>query len=398
MIDAYLLKQLNHPDSEKRKQAVMELAKTKDREALPPLAGVYRNDKDPEVRELARKAGIYINKHTSSGNGLTAVYDDELPAPKSKAAYYDEVDEGDDEKHVSDLDKERAMGLVKQALDIHMRGNNDRAVKYLRDALKKDPNLKRDSYTTGLAATITGLPSDEAVRMLTTEAVEKSKRKREGGRISDEPTWGDAIVDLIIYMLVNMGLTALAIFGFVGLLLPSFAQSMATSPSSAASSFAPTLDPTVILNLLTGIGVGLVLLYSAIAGFVSMLVLLFQYFFIHMVSVTVLSGEGTMPRLITKATLPLAFGYPVYYLVSFGLSLFAATNPDIFGISTIIQFFMSIGLFVLFANRIGVAYRFGTTSGCAAIVLSTIAMFALFCACSMILPSLLVSQASALAF
>jgi tetratricopeptide (TPR) repeat protein len=408
MIDAAILKQLNDTDPEYRKQAVMELAKTKNREALNYLASVYRTDKDAEVRELARKAGVFINKHTGGStskrknDGLFTLDDEDDDYSSSRGTYYEEAEPHEEPVtvQVSELDKERAMGLVKQALDVHMRGNNERALKYLRDAYKKNPNLRRDTYTSSLATTITGLPPDEAFRMLTDDGSNTGKKKkRSSSSVKDEPTWGDATVDLIIYMLVNMALVALGVLGFVWLLMPAFSQALAAQSNLAASQgLSSALDPAAIINLLTGIGVGLILLYSAIAGFVSMIILLIQDFFIHMVSVSVLGGEGTMARLITKTTIPLAFVYPLYYLANFGLTLYAASDPRVYGTVSVIQLAMSIGFSIWFASRIGVAYRFGTSKGCAAIILAGIAMVAVACVCSLILPYVMASSVNAMGY
>ncbi|MBC8170042.1 MAG: hypothetical protein H7X77_00150, partial [Anaerolineae bacterium] len=79
------------------------------------------------------------------------------------------------------------------------------------------------------------------------------------------------------------------------------------------------------------------------------------------------------------------------YLASFGLALLSIQSPESYGTTYVLQFAISIGLFVLFSNRIAAAYRFGTTKGCAAIVLSVIAMALVACVCSFILPSVMVS-------
>lgn len=61
MIDE-LIQQLDDVSPVRRKDAVIALGKSRDMAALRPLAKVYRTDPDPEVRELARKAGIYIRQ------------------------------------------------------------------------------------------------------------------------------------------------------------------------------------------------------------------------------------------------------------------------------------------------------------------------------------------------
>lgn len=174
MFDDQLLDELESSSVEVRKQAVKRLAQTKDRAALAYLADVYRNDPDPDVRELARKGGLYIKKH--------AVEDVAPPVP---SLYDDDDDEPDvrdaaplpSEIYVSQGQIEKAEGFVKQALDMHMRGDNERATSLLSRALKANPRLVHDAYTLSLAATVTGLPGPTAMQMLAPSADELSKRK-----------------------------------------------------------------------------------------------------------------------------------------------------------------------------------------------------------------------------
>ncbi|PJF24703.1 MAG: hypothetical protein CUN53_16490, partial [Phototrophicales bacterium] len=66
MIDEWI-DQLRDSNPEVRRRAVIALGRTKDTAALRPLAEVFRTDPDPEVRELARKAGLYIRRSQSDG-------------------------------------------------------------------------------------------------------------------------------------------------------------------------------------------------------------------------------------------------------------------------------------------------------------------------------------------
>jgi hypothetical protein len=62
MIDQQLIDMLDDPNPQVRSNAVKQLAKTKSQEAVQYLAVIYKTDSDPEVRELARKGGLYIKK------------------------------------------------------------------------------------------------------------------------------------------------------------------------------------------------------------------------------------------------------------------------------------------------------------------------------------------------
>lgn len=175
MIDDRLLDMLESSNAETRKQAVKRLAQTKNRAALPYLADVYRNDADPEVRDLARKGGVYIQRNAPEESQADSLYDpdeddiveevapDAMPLPS--------------EIYVSPAQQEKAAGLVQQALDIHMRGDNDKAAEMIHRALRADPHRMHDSYTISLAATVTGLPGPQAIQMLAPTGQELQKRK-----------------------------------------------------------------------------------------------------------------------------------------------------------------------------------------------------------------------------
>ena len=61
MID-YLIQQLHNPDAAVRRRAILKLGRSKDPVVLKALGAVVKGDPDPEVRELARKAGQYIRQ------------------------------------------------------------------------------------------------------------------------------------------------------------------------------------------------------------------------------------------------------------------------------------------------------------------------------------------------
>ncbi|MEQ8677757.1 MAG: HEAT repeat domain-containing protein [Aggregatilineales bacterium] len=205
MISEDLIDMLIDPDPEVRKRGVMQLGKSKDAEALPYLAEVYRDDEDEEVRELARKAGIFIRKNapaqSSSGGGSRTAPKARQPEPaatsysdlysdSSDGLYADDPEEDvyadadasplPSELRVSAVDKERAKGLVQQAMDMNMRGDNQRALKALEKALYTDPHLMYDTFTISLASTLTGMDGREAVKSIGPNADQLNKRRAGG--------------------------------------------------------------------------------------------------------------------------------------------------------------------------------------------------------------------------
>ncbi|NOG51112.1 MAG: HEAT repeat domain-containing protein [Chloroflexi bacterium] len=63
MVDRQLISQLQSINASQRREAIIALGRTKDREAIPHLSRVVEIDPDETLRELARKAAIYIDKH-----------------------------------------------------------------------------------------------------------------------------------------------------------------------------------------------------------------------------------------------------------------------------------------------------------------------------------------------
>lgn len=185
MIDERIIKALQHPDSDKRKQAVMLLAKTRDPEALKHLARVYREDDDPAVRDLARKGGLYIKKHAP------AAASPPVPAAQRRAPLPDDMEaEADEdeahrpllhEPHVSEADRQTAKGYLEQAIDLNLRRENDKAFERLTRAFALNPRLESDGYAMNVAATVTGLDQQTAYERIQ-QAIEESPKLKKSQR------------------------------------------------------------------------------------------------------------------------------------------------------------------------------------------------------------------------
>lgn len=210
MIDERIIEMLESPDAETRKAGIKALAKSKSRDALPYLAEMYREDFDEEVRDLARKAGQYIKKQLDEEGAVSTPVTRSAPAParSSMGSLYDEEDDDEDEEedlpplpsqiHVTPAQEQQAKGLVEQALDRHMRGDNEKALQYLTRALKTNPRLVTDSYTISLAATLTGEDGREVLRRLAPDA--KSLRSRQAGGAAQRSNTSQAIIAYLVMM------------------------------------------------------------------------------------------------------------------------------------------------------------------------------------------------------
>ncbi len=84
MIDE-LMQQLHDPDAAVRRQAIIALGRTKDPAALKGLAEIVRGDPDLQLRELARKAGLYIRQQAQLQTQQSPL-DQAPPAPRKSSS------------------------------------------------------------------------------------------------------------------------------------------------------------------------------------------------------------------------------------------------------------------------------------------------------------------------
>ncbi len=142
-------RQLKDHDPEKRKSAVKAAARATDKDVLRQLAVMVEDDPDPEVRELALRAGGFIRKQL----GMTPEPEQEVD-PKKKGR--------PDRIPVSDDNAARALAILNTAVTFNISGQNAKAMKELRKALDLDPNLRHDGYFINLAEVATGRQGEGA--------------------------------------------------------------------------------------------------------------------------------------------------------------------------------------------------------------------------------------------
>lgn len=80
MIDSHILVLLDSANPEERKRAIHALARTAAPDALQFLANIFQRDPDPEIRDLALKAGVYIRRKNQSQPTTTSESDDFISA------------------------------------------------------------------------------------------------------------------------------------------------------------------------------------------------------------------------------------------------------------------------------------------------------------------------------
>lgn len=372
MLDQDLIDMLDSDDPDDRLFAVKAMAKSKDPEYLQYLAIVYRTDNDPDVKEMALKAGKYIKKTAAEDNwtGGDAVYSD---------------DDDDDEIEVSSRAKEQAQSYLNQASDLSFSGNNEKASEMLRKAVQTNPNLKNDDYAKSLASTITGFSSDLAIGfILSEESQPKEKSKRGGG--TGDAGWGEAAIDLAIFWLVAGGsLTVMMLLAIRG--VANADMSTASSFEGAAELQAAISGLSLIFVLLVGFGI----------SFAYTIYLVINSAVIHFAATSMFAGDGTMPGMIHK-TIYYNIITTVVTIVMVGLVMVDpgsmegnSSNPLI----SMIMLAASIGLFLSvfwYGALIGQNYDFGMGKGCASIIAGGILLGILNCICSFLVQAAGVSS------
>ncbi len=365
MLDARTLQMLKSSRAEDREKAIKALAQSKDPAALPYLANVYRNDPEAALREMARKAGVYIRKNSEGafhtrlpdapyaqdryGGGA----DDDAPpvidatAPKPKT------------RPITDAQRAQARGYLNQALDASLAGDRKRAYQLLQKGVKIDPNLGQDTYTRNAISNITGLPYERAMAELATGGL-----ARNVAGPADEITWGDAFVDLAIYWVINFGIFLIGTL--IG--LASLQAIINTIPdpidqANIGQQFALITNTFTLVFMLT---------QGAIQATIAVVVLLIVYFMWHMVATAMLGGEGRFTTLIRKCTLLLALYGPVSTLLVMGATLFlpllSPSNSTVW--YALLTLGIAVGGVLLLSQRIGATYAFGMGRGCATIIVS----------------------------
>lgn len=361
-IDDNLIALLEHRDPAQRKKAVQALAQTRNPDALPYLMVAYKSDADPHVRELAHKAGVYIRKNAPASSSSANASASTTPGVITAGV-------------ITQTDREWAETFLRQALDRHMRGDDEFAYRNVLKALKRNPDLQTDAETLEIVARITEKPEDEAIAYLLEWEARALRNAGKHKWVSDDSYRG-VVVNLAIYWLVNMGLVLVGFFLVLSLVSVSDAFNNPQFQGAVAINRPEDIDPSALVSSLAtafisnGLAISALLPYAMLDALRSVLSLLIVYFAIHMISVLILNGEGTLPRLIRLLTPFMSIMFPLLTVLVVAVILIPIAFPDLSGIMRIIPI---IYLFVLgfgTAASVSRAYRFDIGRGCISLVLT----------------------------
>jgi len=417
---------LQSSDPAQRREAIVTLGKTRDSRALPVLAKIYRSDPDPELRELALKAGQLIQENAApaappapapaehvpafSGSADAFGFEDDLDAPAADQGYeitssgshegdsgygYGYLDSETADEHadavaagwfdestlpadavagsgllkeevnVSRQNVERAKGYYNRAFDFHFKNDRASAAKELGRALELNPNLVGDATARNLAREITHREPEEALTIL-------RNRSRRDDFIADlqgktRKAKGDGRGgEGVTWGDVGFDAIVYYLVNVIGVVV----MFMLIWPMMIRMSYELSRSgaPMMTIGPLAAIGIGLGFgLYTLVVGFISNGA-------VHFTAV-MFGGEGLLPESYHALFLPqtvIMGGTFALYAVMWGLQ-------DLGSISSILLFGLSIGGLYWMSSRLASVHRFGAGKGCATIIVGPIILAVLMC-------------------
>lgn len=270
-----ILTLLNSSNPTQRKRGIGAAAKSADKRYLQALAAIYKTDPEPELRQLARKAGVYINKNGENGaaspapapakdDSFTAlrgellsdmgVSEPELAAPPRPAAprrsapapkpadtppQFGDLLDGSVPVMVPDdteINPEAAHVHYNTAFDLHLKGNNGRAALELATAFRLNPAYAQDKTAVAFAAELTGKPPHQAAAYIADPANWRAITDDLGG-IQGDPDANANLRGMFawIFGAVGVFVVALLILLFMG--SPLFEQTLQQFTDNTFGSF-----------------------------------------------------------------------------------------------------------------------------------------------------------------
>lgn len=218
-MDPERLDQLHNPDPAVRRKAIIALGRSKDLAALPALAQVYRSDAVPELRELARQAGRYIQQENSPAPAAAAP----TPEPSDAASEPPTAELAPPPAPPSSLptpaqpaltpaDVQRGGAHFRAARSLYESGDQARAIKELALALHADPGLANEPVFITLASSVLGAPPRAAIRtLLDPERRQAAFRAAAAARRRRTPPRGCALGPVLAGLALAVALAALAL-------------------------------------------------------------------------------------------------------------------------------------------------------------------------------------------
>lgn len=420
-MDSRILQLIESANPQDRKKAIQMLAKMGGPEAIRTLGMIYKQETDPELKELAVSAGKYIKKQQTGENAAPP-----MPVRAPIVESYEEDDEPEQDEEVEEeyipvvvsaAKQSQAKGLMDRALDLSMHGEKDKAIESISKAFKLNPNLREDTYYMGVAMDITGMDQNSTIRLVNEDeksrkVKNKEKLKNDGSGGSEEIGWDTALIDLATYYAVIAGI---AIIGMV-MIVQAITNGFATISTNCEGCTPQQIRDVNLMvqnfRSLTGIGVAASVIYGLIVAAINIVVLLIYYAFMHVIATMLMGGDGTYRGLIHRGSLPLVVSYAitgVIGLITIYVSVRELFDPEmirqmnqpsttssmsstLISVLGLVSTIASIGGSIWFIGRVAQNYEFSWSRGCWTNIITNVVIFVMACGCyMMVLNSLIAS-------
>jgi hypothetical protein len=343
---------LDSSNAADRKRAIQMLAKSNSEKALPYLGALYKTDPDPELRDLAVKAGRYLRQQLEPAAPpprATSTATNEMVAAAQQASKSTEKDKGDP-KPVSESNRRKSLDLMNRGMMLLVANETEQAYELVSKAVKLNHELRTDPYHMGLIENVTGLRGDEAWdSLLENEGGDKVTRKSKDTKKSrksdeEEGSWGAAIFGMVFFYLVTAFVTASGLIALIQLSsnLLGDANMVADYSDSAIQT-----DLSSFVQIISANSVAIAVVYGLVTALGESLQLLLQLIIVHMCA-TVFGGSGDFRRLMARLPFIYAIlnGVASYILFAVLYNTLQQTTADQLGIG-FIENIVSIGIVVI---------------------------------------------------
>jgi hypothetical protein len=376
-----LIHQLQNPDPEQRKQAIMALANTRSPTALGPLGTVYRTDPDPVLRELALKAGRYIRQSSGTARpggaqrgeaGAAAAAAGASASPGTGSTGTRASQGAREQPRISDRDRELAKSLLDSATHFHIEGDPGRAIENLGKSLALNPEQVKETFVQNLIMTLTGMSVQQALPLLMhpdqrEQLILRAGGKRDikrqqviDGRVIENVTWNRILIDLGVYWIVSAVSAVITLFFVVDLLRDMIFEM--GGQNIFWYSFINELERALSDDIAR------VILSSLIQSIGSTFTLVILLLVIHYTAVLFFGGEGTMEYFFRRV-IPLLTVFTAAMTVVLVVFLLIGSEFTVWFLVPLVMAAGGVGMFVYLADLVGKVYNFGFVSGCISVVL-----------------------------
>jgi hypothetical protein len=179
-MDSQITRLLESSSPQDRKKAIKMMANVGGQEVLRTLAWLYKNDNDPEVRQLAIDAGKAIKKQETAEFAALLPSIDEHRKTSQNTRVKPVIDvveeEPEEDSHniqtvfVSAAREAQAVDLLENSAVALKNGERDKALDLLIKAFKLNPNYRLDNHAMSMALDITAMDRGDFYDLLEDDA------------------------------------------------------------------------------------------------------------------------------------------------------------------------------------------------------------------------------------